>query len=92
MAMAGPASVSSLERACLSLYDDFVGSCIGVGPVTRPPKLAVTMSLATAPEPPVPYVDRKRHAWVLSLAVPTLVGLGPALYAAWPRTSCCGFR
>ena len=44
------------------------------------------MSLATAPEPTVPYVDRKRHAWILSLAVPTLVGLGPALYAAWPRT------
>jgi len=43
------------------------------------------MRLATPPEPPVPYVDRKRHAWVMSLLVPALVGLGPALYAAWPH-------
>ena len=42
------------------------------------------MSFATTP--PVPYVDRKRHAWVLSLLVPTLVGLGPVLYRAWPMT------
>src|SRR3954465_15144547 len=53
----------------------------------RPPtKLAGTMSLATTPDPASPYVDRKRHAWVLSLAVPALVGLGPVLYAAWPHT------
>ena len=44
------------------------------------------MSLANAPDPSVPYVDRKRHAWVLSLLVPTLVGLGPLLYRAWPMT------
>jgi hypothetical protein len=25
------------------------------------------MSLTTAPDPSAPYVDRKRHAWVLSL-------------------------
>ena len=54
-------------------------------PRTAPPTLAVTMSLATSPASPVPYVDRKRHAWVLSLLVPALVGLGPVLYAAWPH-------
>ena len=55
-------------------------------PRERATKLAVTMSLAAAPDPALPYVDRKRHAWVLSLAVPALVGLGPLLYGAWPRT------
>ena len=44
------------------------------------------MSLATPSEPSVPYVDRKRHAWVLSLLVPALVGLGPLQYRAWPIT------
>jgi len=44
------------------------------------------MRFATAPDPSAPYVDRKRHAWVLSLAVPLLVGLGPALYLARPQT------
>ena len=38
------------------------------------------MSLAAAPDPALPYVDRKRHAWVLALA-----GLGPVLYGAWPH-------
>ena len=40
------------------------------------------MSLANASDPSVPYVDRKRHAWMLSLLVPALVGLGPLLYRA----------
>jgi alkane 1-monooxygenase len=44
------------------------------------------MNLSTASDPPVPYRDRKRHAWVLSLLVPALVGLGPVLYRAWPMT------
>ena len=44
------------------------------------------MSPITAPDPSVPYVDRKRHAWMLSLLVPALVGLGPVLYRAWPMT------
>jgi alkane 1-monooxygenase len=43
------------------------------------------MSTLPLPDPSVPYVDRKRHAWVLSLAVPMLVGLGPVLYRAWPQ-------
>jgi hypothetical protein len=41
------------------------------------------MSLANASDPSVPYVDRKRRAWVLSLLVPALVGLGPLLRAAF---------
>jgi len=56
-------------------------------PRTRPPKLAATMNPVDQPAPSVPYVDRKRHAWVLSLAVPALVGLGPLLYRAWPQTA-----
>ena len=44
------------------------------------------MNLSTTPDPTAPYVDRKRHAWVLSLLVPTLVGLGPVLYRLWPMT------
>ena len=44
------------------------------------------MSLAATPDPSVAYVDRKRHAWALSLLVPTLVGLGPVLHRAWPMT------
>ena len=44
------------------------------------------MSLVTVPDPAHPDVDRKRHAWVLSPLVPTLVGLGPVLYRAWPST------
>lgn len=31
-------------------------------------------------ETPETYQDRKRHAWLLSLAVPALVGAGPLLY------------
>ena len=44
------------------------------------------MTLLTVPHPTVPYRDRKRYAWALSLLVPTLIGLGPALYLAWPHT------
>jgi len=55
-------------------------------PSGRPPKLVVTMSSAPLSDSPAPYVDRKRHAWVLSLAVPALVGLGPLLHRAWPHT------
>ena len=32
------------------------------------------------------YQDRKRYAWLLSLAVPALVGAGPLLYLALPDT------
>ena len=32
------------------------------------------------------YRDRKRYAWLLSLAVPALVGAGPLLYLALPDT------
>lgn len=32
--------------------------------------------------PSLPYRDRKRHAWLLSVAVPLLVGCGPLLYLA----------
>ena len=34
---------------------------------------------ATLPNAAPPYRDRKRYAWLLSLLVPCLVGLGPAL-------------
>src|SRR5471030_1937363 len=59
---------------------------------TQPPTLANApggqpdMNPSTASDPSVPYRDRKRHAWVLSLLVPALVGLGPVLYRAWPMT------
>jgi alkane 1-monooxygenase len=43
------------------------------------------MSTLPLPDPSVPYVDHKRHAWTLSLEVTMLVGLGPVLYRAWPQ-------
>jgi alkane 1-monooxygenase len=37
-------------------------------------------SPSTPPLPAVPYRDRKRHLWLLSVAVPAAVGAGPALW------------
>jgi alkane 1-monooxygenase len=36
-------------------------------------------------ELPLPYRDHKRHAWLVSLLVPALVGCGPLLYLAVGR-------
>src|ERR1700748_3994025 len=83
------ASVSSRVRGPARPVCHFMTICWQLHrclPRTAPPTLAVTMSLANASDPSVPYVDRKRHAWVLSLLVPALVGLGPVLYRAWPMT------
>ena len=41
------------------------------------------MSNATAmPSGPAPYRDRKRYAWILSVLVPCIVGLGPVMMIA----------
>jgi alkane 1-monooxygenase len=41
------------------------------------------MSHATAmPSSPEPYRDRKRYAWILSVLVPCIVGLGPVMMIA----------
>src|ERR1700742_5352777 len=82
-------SVSSLDRGVSRPRCHFMTICWQLHrcqPRTRPPTLTSTMRLANTPDPAVPYVDRKRHAWVLSLLVPALVGLGPVLYRAWPMT------
>ncbi len=44
------------------------------------------MRSATVPDPSAPCVDRKRHAWPLSLAVPMRVGLGPVPHRDWAQT------
>lgn len=41
-----------------------------------------TLPPSSAIGPIVPYRDRKRHAWLLSLLVPSLVAAGPLLYYA----------
>ena len=41
------------------------------------------MTLATTlPSSPEPYRDRKRYAWILSVLVPCIVGLGPVMMIA----------
>src|ERR1700712_4286543 len=82
-------SVSSLERAAARPVCHFMTigwhlhRCL---PCNAAPTLAVAMSLLIVPDPAAPWRDRKRPAWALSLLVPALVGLGPALYQAWPHT------
>jgi alkane 1-monooxygenase len=44
--------------------------------------MANALSNAGTGEQPAAYVDRKRHAWLLSLLVPVLVGSGPLAYLA----------
>src|SRR5471032_3661485 len=86
-------SVSSLARGTRAPLCHFMTICWQLHRC-RPSDPATTlafapkadMNLSTASDPSVPYRDRKRHAWVLSLLVPALVGLGPVLYRAWPMT------
>ena len=42
----------------------------------------VTMQTLNTPQMQEPYRDRKRYAWLVSLLVPSIVGIGPLLVMA----------
>ncbi|OIP20981.1 MAG: hypothetical protein AUK52_09615 [Comamonadaceae bacterium CG2_30_60_41] len=46
----------------------------------------MAIALTPAPAPAEAYRDKKRHAWLLSLAVPSFVAAGPLLWQWHPVT------